>query len=405
MNRYDYVAKDLSGKNQKGFILAEDTDAFRLHLKQNNLFCLSFTEKDENHVSTAQVTPSSIKPISLKKLVILCRQFATILGAGITVIKALELLYKQTEDVKLKQVIMNVYEQVYMGLSLSVAMKNQGRAFPHLLTSMIEAGEAGGSLDSAMLLMSDHFEKENQLRNKIKNALMYPLVLTVVSTGVIIILFTFIIPQFVEMFASMDAELPTITKITVAISNFMINYWYLIILFVIALVAGIKMLLKLPSVSFFIQKNMLFIPVFGKLTKVILTARFSRTLSSLYFSGVALIEALSIASGTFNNLYLNGIISQVEDDVRQGDPLSESLSRTNTFGTLFCSMVSIGEESGSLDTVLYKTANYFDEEADAALQKMVAIIEPAMIIFLAIIIFVVILSVLTPIFSMYASIA
>lgn len=405
MNRYDYVAKDLSGKNQKGFILAEDVSDFRLQLKQSNLFCLSFTEKDENDVSSAQSVSSSIKSIKLKKLVILCRQFATILGSGITVIKALEILYKQAENTNIKQVLLNVYEQVYMGLSLSVSMKNQGKAFPHLLTSMIEAGEAGGSLDSTMLLMADHFEKENQLRNKIKTALIYPIVLSLLSICVIVILLTFVIPEFVDMFSSMSIELPPITKITVSISNFVVNYWYIILAVVIALVIGIRMIFKIPSVRYFFQELVLSVPIFGKLTKIILTARFSRTLSSLYFSGVALVEALGIASGTFDNLYLSDMISQVESDVQLGNSLSDSLIRTNTFGNLFCSMVSIGEESGSLDNILYKTANYFDEEADAALQKMVAIIEPAMIIFLAIIIFFVIISVLTPVFSMYAGIA
>lgn len=402
MTSFDYKAKDINGKNKSGTINAESINEFYAKLREQNLFCISYTEKEEHSGNAINVFGSP--KLKLQDVSIFCRQFATMMNAGLTVVKCLDILYRQSENKRIKTIMLELYELIKKGNSLSFALKEQGKTFPTLLISMVESGEASGTLDDVMLSMSAHYEKERILKNKVKSAMIYPIILLIVSVGVVIILLTFVMPTFFEMFDS-EADLPGITRGLISLSGAMTEYWYIFVLGAVAIAIACYLLLKIEVVKLFVDTLKTKFPIFGKLLIIVSTARFSRTVSSLYSGGVPIVEAIRIASNVMGNLFISSKLLTVIDDIKQGITFSKALTSANIFPMMFSSMVFIGEESGSLDEILDKTANFYDEESSAAITKMVALLEPCMIVILAVIIGVVVVAIALPMFTMYSTIS
>ncbi len=317
-----------------------------------------------------------------KELSFNCRQLSAMLTSGLTLVKSLDILSKEQENDKAKRIWIDIYEQVQKGESFSTALEMQGDAFPPFLKSMVNAGESSGSLDVVMKRMEAHYDKENKMNNTIKGALIYPIVLLVLTIAVVLIIFVGIMPVFEPLFEG--TEINPIAKFLMAGSDFVVKRWPLIIMAVVLLIAGIIYALKVPSIRYKIDTYKITMPKVGPLMIKIYTARFSRTLSSLYSSGIPMVECLERSAAILNNLYITDKFKQVVDEVKQGESLSSAIQRTEIFESMFCSIVFVGEEAGALDEILAKSADYYEEESDSAVQRLVGLLQPLMIIILGI---------------------
>lgn len=396
MPNYSYVAKDANGKNVKGSIEAEDEKDFLDKIHQKGLYCTDYNE-------TAAKAKKSVKKFKTKDLAFNCRQLSAMLTSGLTLVKALDILSREQPTESAKAVWKDIYENVQKGESFSAALEMHSGTFPQFLISMVNAGESSGSLDVIMQRMSDHYAKENKMNNTVKSAMMYPMILLIMSIAIVIGMFTFIMPTFVDMFED-PSTMPTLTKGMIAVSDFLKKRWYILLGIVVLLVFVIRYLLKVPSFRVKFDKLLIKGPGFGKLIVTIYTARFSRTLSSLYSSGIPMVECLQRASAILGNSYINEKFVTVIDEVKQGASLSSSIQRTEIFDSMFCSIIYVGEESGSLDDILTKTSDYYEEESDSAVQRLVAMLEPVMIIVLGIMVGLIVASVLPALYSSFDNI-
>lgn len=394
---YQYIAKDITGKSYKDTLEAESMDVFYRILSERSQFCVSVREAGAAS-KPINITPKKLK---LKELAIFSRQFSTMLTSGLTVIKCLDVLYQQTTSKFLKATILNVYEAVQKGDSLSKAMKLQKDAFPPLFLSMVAAGEASGSLDNVMLRMADQFEKDNKLQNKISQALIYPAILMVLIIAVIILMLVGILPRFMTMFDEFGGTVPTPTRILLAISGAMTNYWYIIISVIMLIAVLWSAFLKSTSGRLWWDRLKIKFPVVGNLLLIVVSSRFSRTMASLFSSGMPIVQSLEIVGDVLGNKYVQSKLQDVGEDVRRGVSLSAAIRKTALFPPMLCSMLTIGEESGNLDEILNKTSAFYDEESDTAIQKLIALIEPIMIVILAAVVGFIIISIMLPIFTIY----
>ncbi len=396
---YNYQAIDPSGRDKKGSIEAETLEKARELLKADGLMALSVGEQS---LMTRDVNIKIGGKPKARDMSIFCRQFVSIIEAGVTVIDALEMLSVQTENKLLKNAIAEAKTAVEKGESLADAMKLNRKIFTDMFITMVEAGEASGSLGVSFSRMAGQFEKEAHLKSLIKKASIYPAVVAVVAVVVVIAMLTFVVPTFEQMFDELGTELPGVTKFVITLSGFMQNWWYLVIAGIVLLVFLLRYFKKTDLGMRVFGKIGMKLPLFGKLTVKTACSRLARTLSTLLAAGLPLIEALEITSNTMTNIYFKEAILDAKESVAMGTSLSEPLQRGNLFPPLVCHMLKIGEESGSIEAMLDKLADYYDEEVEIATQSLMAALEPAIIIFMAVIIGTIIISVISPMAQMYS---
>ena len=340
------------------------------------------------------------KKVKIKDISVFCKQLYTMLNAGMPLSNALDVLADQTENKVLRLTTKDVYSQVQTGAVLSQAMKKHKKIFPNLLITMVEAGEMTGNLDNVLAKMSEHYEKENKINSKIKGAMVYPAVLSVAAVAVVIFLLTFIMPTFTGMFTSSGVELPLPTRILMAISDAIKNYWYIFIAVIGAIIFSINRYGKTETGKRQFDNLKLRIPVVGSSVTKIATSRFTRTLSTLMASGIPIVPAMEAAANVTNNQIVIDGMKKVIEDVKKGLSISYLLKTMHFFPPMVISMVGIGEESGSLEEMLSKTADYYDEELDASIQKMLALLEPLLIVFMGVIVGFIVISMMLPIFDL-----
>ena len=328
----------------------------------------------------------SVYKFKTKEISFNCRQLSAMLSSGLTLVKALDILSKEQETEKARKIWQEIYENVQKGESFSSSLEAQGDAFPQFMKSMVNAGESSGQMDIIMKRLEAHYDKENKMNNTIKGALIYPIILLVLCVAVCILIFTVIIPVLRPLFGDDPKNLNIIAQFLLKGNEIFIKYWYLIIAVVAILVMGITDALKVPDIKYKIDMYKITAPKIGPLMVKIYTARFARTLSSLYSSGIPMVECLQRSSDVLNNVYITDKFKQVIDEVKQGEPLSAAITRTEIFESMFCSIIFVGEEAGALDDILEKSADYYDEEADSAVQRLVSLLEPVMIIFLGVVV-------------------
>lgn len=338
--------------------------------------------------------------VKVKDIAIFCKQLHTMLHAGMPLITALDVLMNQTENKTIRGTVKDMVNMVQKGEILSTAMKRHKKVFPSLLVSMVEAGEMTGNLDSVLERMSEHYVKENKINSKIKGAMMYPMILSILAVGVVTFLLVFIMPTFVGMFESSGVALPLPTRILMGISDILQTYWYIVISVVVGIGFALKQLVSTPQGKLFFDQLKLKLPVIGPSVAKIATSRFTRTLSTLLASGISLIQGLETsASVSGNQVVINGIGRMIED-IKKGASISSRLKSVGVFPPMMISMVSIGEESGSLEEMLEKTADFYDEELESAISRMIAIIEPLMIVVMALVIGFIVIAMMLPMFDM-----
>ncbi len=340
------------------------------------------------------------KKVKIKDISVFCKQLYTMLNAGMPLSNALDVLADQTENKVLRLTTKDVYSQVQTGAVLSQAMKKHKKIFPNLLITMVEAGEMTGNLDNVLAKMSEHYEKENKINSKIKGAMVYPAVLSVAAVSVVIFLLTFIMPTFTGMFTSSGVELPLPTRILMAISDAIKNYWYIFIAVIGAIIFSINRYGKTETGKRQFDNLKLRIPVVGSSVTKIATSRFTRTLSTLMASGIPIVPAMEAAANVTNNQIVIDGMKKVIEDVKKGLSISYLLKTMHFFPPMVISMVGIGEASGSLEEMLSKTADYYDEELDASIQKMLALLEPLLIVFMGVIVGFIVISMMLPIFDL-----
>ena len=378
MKSYSYVARDARGKEVKGKANAENEQEFLEKMKERGVYVSDYKEDDSTN-------SKSIYKFSTKELSFCCRQLSAMLTSGLTLVKAIDILTKEQENEKAKAIWQDIYENVQKGESFSSTLEMHSGSFPDFLISMVGAGETSGSLDVIMTRMSDHYSKENKLKNTIKGAMIYPIILLVLCIVIVIFLFTFIMPTFIGMYEDPD-QMPALTKVMAAFSDFLRYRWYILVIIVAAAVFGIRYAMKVPDFRLKMDRLLIKGPGFGPLVTKIYTGRFSRTLSSLYSSGIPMVECLQRASAVLGNSYIDQKFEDVVDEVKQGESLSAAITRTEVFEPMFCSVIYVGEESGALDSILEKTSDYYEEESDSAVQRLVSMTEPILLIFMGVII-------------------
>ncbi|MCR4644935.1 MAG: type II secretion system F family protein [Oscillospiraceae bacterium] len=397
MKSFSYVAKTQAGKQVKGTINAEDERDFKAQATAKGFEIIRYEEKDISEKKT-------LRKFSTKDLAFNCRQLAAMLTSGLTLVKALDILSKEQPNEQAKEIWQSVYENVQKGESFSSSLELYRGVFPEFLISMVGAGESSGSLDVIMQRMSDHYAKENKMNNTIKGAMTYPIILGVLCIGVIVAMFTFIMPQFAGMYDD-PSTIPAFTKVMLKFSDSLVHFWYIYIAVIAGIVFGITYMMKIPSTRLKWDKFIIKAPVVGPLVVKIYTARFSRTLSSLYSSGIPMVECLQRSSAILGNRFINEKFVDVVDEVKQGETLSSSIQRTEIFDSMFCSIIYVGEESGALDTILTKTSDYYDEEADSAVGRLVSLLEPVMIILMGIAVCCLLLAVFPALYGAFENIS
>lgn len=365
------------------------------YLKLNKFTVIKIKDRD-----IIDFSEFNSKKIKSKDLAIFCKQVYAMLKAGVTIVNCLDILKQQTENKKLKGLIRLMHEDLLKGHTFPEALRQQGGAFPEIFTSMVEAGELSGNIDVIMDRLSKHYEKENNIENKIKSAMTYPIILSIVCISVVIFLLTSIMPTFVDMYTSSGVSLPKLTMIIINISNLIKQFWFLIVLGIAVFVFEISFIGKIPRVKVKKDYLKLKIPLVKKLISKVAASRFSRTLSTLLGSGASLLDALDTVSGVTGNLYVGNMILEIKEEVRRGLALSVLLERRGVFPPMVYYMIKIGEDSGSIEEVLNKTADFYDEEIETVIQQLTTLIEPVMIVFMAIIIGIIVISMVLPMFDM-----
>ena len=396
MKSYSYIAQDARHKQVKGVINAENEQEFMQKIKEKGLFVKDYSE-------SASGDAKSLYKFDTKELSFCCRQLSAMLTSGLTLVKAIDILTKEQENEKARAIWQDVYENVQKGESFSSTLEMHAGSFPDFLISMVGAGESSGSLDIIMTRMSDHYAKENKLKNTVKSAMVYPIILLVLCIVIVIFLFTKIMPTFIAMYED-PSTMPFLTKVMKAISDFLIHYWYVLIAIVAGLVFGISYALKVPDLRLKFDRMLLKGPGFGPLITKIYTGRFGRTLSNLYSSGIPMVECLEKSSRILGNSYVDQKFEGVIDEVKQGESLSAAITRTEIFEPMFCSVIYVGEEAGALDTILEKTADYYEEESDSAVQRLVGMVEPILLIFMGLIIGMVVVGIYPALYGSFESI-
>ncbi len=374
---FAYTAKDAAGNVRKGVMTAEDEQEFLAKIREKGMYVTDYKNR--------QTTTKTIKKFRTKDLAFSTRQMAAMLTSGLTLVKALDILCKEQESEAARNVWRDVYENVQKGESFSDALEIHGSVFPTLMTAMVGAGESSGQMDVIMQRLSDYYANQNKLANTIKSAMVYPIILVVLTIAVVIGVFVFIMPVFENLYDD-PADMPGLTKVMMNIGKFLVAHWLILILVVAALIFSAIYAMKLPNVRMKWDRFIIKGPGFGKLVVKIYTARFAQTMASLYSSGLPMVECLKRSADTLNNSYISMKFRDIIDEVKSGETLSSSIQRADIFDSMFCSIIYVGEEAGALDDILAKTAEYYDEEADSAVKRLCSLLEPVMLIVLGIVI-------------------
>lgn len=394
---FAYKAKDRNGEVLMGSILAENESAVAIHIREKGYFITQIREESGASLFSAFI--DNLRSISLKEISIVCRLFATMIDAGLPLVSSLNVLIEQTDNPRIKKALQDVYKKVKEGETLSRSLGDHPTIFPNLMINMVEAGEVGGVLDTVLNRLANHFEKEHKMNEKIKSAMTYPAVVSVMAVLSVVFILTFVLPTFVQMFDNMKMELPLLTRILLAISSVLRNYAPIFIVLAPAGAYGLKIAYQREQARQTVDALALKIPVIGMLSRKVGIARFSRTLSTLLHGGVPIITALEVVQKTIGNHSMMKALGQAKSGIKEGMGLASTLAQSKVFTPMVVQMVSIGEESGALDKMLEKIADFYESDVDDIVTRLSSIIEPIIIGVLGVIIGLIIIAIMVPLFD------
>ena len=391
-----YEAKNIQGSSLKGKMEASDEKAVTLMLREKSYYPV----KVKLYKESLNIDLANFKKVSLKDISIFCRQFSVITSAGISILKAVDIVKEQTENSKLKKILSAVNEEIQKGKTFSVALREH-KDIPNMLVNMVEVGETSGSLDKMMETLASYYEKEYKQQQKIKQATTYPKLIVIFALAIVCGLVTFVVPTFTEMIISSGGTIPLPTKIVLGISDFFKNYGLATLLIIAFMFLVVKITGKNNRRGLKSDKYLMKLPVFGKIYNQIITARFARTFGILMTSGVPIIQSLEICTQVLNSRTIGNTLLSLKEEVKKGAGIGGTLEDRKVFPPMLTQMIKIGEESGNLDDVLGKTADFYDDEVQVATAKLTSLIEPAIIIVLAVVVGFIVLAIALPMFSMY----
>jgi type IV pilus assembly protein PilC len=397
---YQYSVRDRAGKLVQGQIDADSPTAVATKLKSMGYAPLSITAFNPG-MKRELTLPSFGSKVKTKDLAIMSRQFATMINAGLSLLRALVILSEQTENKELAKILVQVSADVEEGQSLSASLAKHPRVFPPLMVNMCRAGEVGGFLDSVLLQIAENYEAEVKLKGKIKSAMTYPVVVFVMAILAVVGMLLFIVPVFSKMFTSLGGELPAPTKVLIFMSSVLKFGAPFVIVFGIAGVIIWNKVKHTPEVRGFIDPLKLKIPVFGDLFAKIALSRFARNLGTMMSSGVPILQALDIVAETTGNSVVGKAVLDVQESVRQGESMTAPLARHAVFPPMLVQMMAVGEDTGALDAMLHKISEFYDQEVEATTESLTALIEPLMIGFLGGIVGAMIIALYMPIFKIF----
>jgi len=395
MPLYEYTAKNSSGQIMKGQLDAPSKDDVVNHIRKNRMILVSVRE-----------APKSInlsfggKRITTRDTVIFTRQFATMINAGLPLVQSLNILAQQTENKALKDVTRTVVYDVEAGNTLADALSKHPKAFSDLYVNMVAAGEAGGILDTILLRLAVFLEKNDALIRKVKGAMVYPGVILTVAGAAIAILLIFVIPTFQSMFASVGMELPLPTRIVIGASDVLLGYWWAAIGVLIALTFALRAYYRTDGGKLRIDQLLLSSPVLGDMLRKSAVSRFTRTLGTLISSGVSILDGLEITAKTAGNQVIHNAVMESRQSIAGGETIAGPLEKSKVFPPMVISMIAVGEQTGGLDEMLAKIADFYDEEVDVAVSALLSLMEPVMIVVLGVIVGGMVVAMYLPIFDM-----
>jgi type IV pilus assembly protein PilC len=395
MPMFEYTARSQTGQIQKGQMDVSSKDDVTAYLRKNRLIMVSVREQ-----------PKQIKlslggsRIKTRDIVIFTRQFATMINAGLPLVQSLNILAAQTENKALAEVTRSVVYDVESGNTLADAFSKHPKAFSALYVNMVAAGEAGGILDTILLRLATFLEKNDALVRKVKGAMIYPGVIISVAMVAIVILLIFVIPTFQGMFASANMELPLPTRIVIGMSNFLTHFWWAILAVIGGAVFAIRSYYASPAGRLQIDAMLLKAPVLGDVIRKSAVSRFTRTLGTLVSSGVSILEGLEITAKTAGNQVVHNAVMESRQSIAGGETIAAPLEKSKVFPPMVISMIAVGEQTGGLDEMLSKIADFYDEEVDVAVSALLSLMEPAMIVILGVIVGGMVIAMYLPIFDM-----
>ncbi len=402
MPTFQVTAKDKTGQEVQRTQEAASKDALVKSLREQGLYPMQIKEQKTSAVAKKSGKSFSFgfgKRVGLKDLTIFYRQFATMINAGVSLVRCLDVLEQQTSNAALKEIIRDIQSEVEGGATLSRAMTKYPRVFNELATGLVRAGEVGGVLDETLERLAGFVEKDLELRQKIKSAMTYPVLVMVTAVVIVSVLVTFILPKFMQLFLDLgmtESDFPAPTRLLMNISHFFMNQWYIVIGIVVGLWIGIGRIKRTKTGKRYWDTIALKVPVFGSLNHKIAVSRFARTLSTLLSSGVPILQAMETVAGTVANDIMADAILLSRASIREGDTIADPLAESRMFPPMVVQMITIGEETGQLDAMLEKVAVFYEREVDAAVESLTASIEPIMIVCLGFIVGFIVISMFLP---------
>ena len=399
MGAYQYVAFDSNGKERKGVLEGDTPRQVRALLRDRELHPIEVTEVEAKERSRGKEF-SIRRGVSALDLALFTRQLATLTRAGLPLEEALQAVSEQTERPRLKSIFLGVRAKVLEGHTLAAGLDDFPHAFPAIYRSTVAAGEQAGKLDAVLERLADYTESHHQLRQKVSHALIYPCVLTGVAFSIIVLMLVYVVPKVVGVFETTGQTLPLLTRALIALSTFLQNWWFLVVAGIVALVVGVNRLLSREGPRRQYYRWLLKFPILGRVSRGLNTARFMRTLSILSSSGVPVLEAMSISGSVVTNLPMRDAVEEATVRVREGGSIGRSLGQSKLFPPMSIHLISSGEASGELESMLERAASHQENEMDSLLGAMLSILEPVLIIVMGLMVLVIVMAILLPIFQM-----
>jgi type IV pilus assembly protein PilC len=395
---FTYEAVNESGKKLKGMLKSQNKQMAITELRGRGMIIRSIQEKS----ATAMDKEIHIgRAVKLEDFVIFCRQFATLIRAGIQIDQAITILEDQSTAKYLKAALGDISEQIRSGHNLSKAMSDYPKVFQEMFVNMIASGETGGNLDDVLDRMADHYEKEHKTVQKVKSAMTYPIIVLIIAIGVVIFLLIKIVPTFADMFLEQGSELPMITKFVMSSSDAIVHYWWMFLIALVGLVFLFRTMAASNEGKYWIDMMKFRLPVFGIILKKAAVARLARTLSSLFVSAVPVLQALDVTEKVVGNRVVAKVLRESKDSLQQGKMLSEPFAKSGIFPKMVVQMLMIGEETGQVDNMLAKVADFYEADVDQSVDRLKAVIEPLMLLFVSGLVGVIVAAIMSPMFKMY----
>ncbi|MHB9022611.1 MAG: type II secretion system F family protein [Armatimonadota bacterium] len=400
MPTFTYTAIDRSGQSHSGKIDADSLDAVRSKLSELNYHIVNVAEKA---ASSGMI--KGLSRVKQKELVVFSRQFATMIDAGLSVLKCLDILQRQTRDPVLHETLGTVRHSVNSGSSLTEALAKHPRVFSKLFVNMVRSAEAGGILDQVLDRLATFLEKEMEMRQKVRSAMMYPTIVFIFATIVLVVMMWWVLPQFKTIFKNMGlTSLPWTTQVLLDFAVITKQYWYAVIIVIVAVIVGVIVYGRTATGALHLDRLKLQAPVFGDIILKVSISRFARTFGTLISSGVPVLRALEITSDTAGNLAVAQTLERARISVKEGEKISDPLQTSPLFPIMVTQMIAVGEETGRLDQMLIKISDFYDTEVDATLKGLASLIEPLMIVGLGVLVGFIAISVISPIYTLVGSI-